>query len=490
MQNLTSLQNTRTTLDVTTQEGVKESTSRGSLSVKSSIEITSVSTEDGRTKHSLQDLLPEAMRKTGTKTLEEEAELAGARILNALQLAFFPDSVPTTQDKEGQMKAGQTGASSLSKLLGMTNEDAMILLLQLSNATKADLAETTKLKGDALKLMSEMSKKLQIAEVTKFQEQMDKAIEDQQKAKKAGIFSVVFDFIISAVEVVSGALKLAAGNPAGAIDIAAGLAGFVKVGAEIALLVDPDNQTAKDVAEWAGKIQFGFEIVGMAVDIFNIARAFRAVAPIAKATETAAKQALTTAGKNVGEGVAKEVATKVAQQIGESVATQVGEGVGKVLSKEMAKVVTQQAIEKMVEEGVKKALEQATKKGLEVGSEAFIKTVAKNAAHETAALAKSALKKAANVVLLNVTRAAMKGSAQVTGGVIETLRADNQKDIQKAQALINWLSQVSDMLDKSSEELRKAIEGLLSQQADITSGVSEALKKRNDVMTQLIGGMH
>jgi len=95
MQNLTSLQNTRTTLDVTTQEGVKESTSRGSLSVKSSIEITSVSTEDGRTKHSLQDLLPEAMRKTGTKTLEEEAELAGARILNALQLAFFPDSVPT-----------------------------------------------------------------------------------------------------------------------------------------------------------------------------------------------------------------------------------------------------------------------------------------------------------------------------------------------------------------------------------------------------------
>jgi secreted effector protein SseC len=37
---------------------------------------------------------------------------------------------------------------------------------------------------------------------------MDKAVEQQDKTKKAGIFNVIFDWVIAAIEGVTGALKI------------------------------------------------------------------------------------------------------------------------------------------------------------------------------------------------------------------------------------------------------------------------------------------
>uniref|UniRef100_UPI0020C437D1 type III secretion system translocon subunit SctE n=1 Tax=Salmonella enterica TaxID=28901 RepID=UPI0020C437D1 len=79
-------------------------------------------------------------------------------------------------------------------------------------------------------------------QVKEYQEKIQKAIEQDDKARKAGIFGAIFDWITGIFETVIGALKVVegylSGNPAemasGVAYMAEGCAGMDKAGAETA----------------------------------------------------------------------------------------------------------------------------------------------------------------------------------------------------------------------------------------------------------------
>lgn len=83
--------------------------------------------------------------------------------------------------------------------------------------------------------------------------------------------------MLGAFKVVEGFLS---GNPAemasGVAYMAAGCAGMVKAGAETAMLFGADRDTCRAIINVTSKVQFGCEAVALALDIFQIGRAFMA----------------------------------------------------------------------------------------------------------------------------------------------------------------------------------------------------------------------
>jgi secreted effector protein SseC len=165
------------------------------------------------------------------------------------------------------------GLSTLREVEKQPMETLMLAATMLSVQALGDVASA---KGKALEIMSDKQERIREREIQELREQMDKAIEQQEKAKKAGIFGAVFDWIVAAVEVVSGVAKIVGGvltgNPmtvaGGVMDLMAGTAGLVKAVANTLALIDTANADKyKSIAATAGKIQLGFEIVGAVIDI-------------------------------------------------------------------------------------------------------------------------------------------------------------------------------------------------------------------------------
>lgn len=141
--------------------------------------------------------------------------------------------------------------------------------------------DTAKATLKALEIATQAEDSLRREQVLQYQQQMDRAVEQADKARKAGVLGVVFDWIIAVAEVVSGLFKMVTGtltgNPlsvaGGAMDLMAGLAGLVKATANTLALVDPDNaEKHRAAADEAGKVQLSFEIAGAAVDVTSAAR--------------------------------------------------------------------------------------------------------------------------------------------------------------------------------------------------------------------------
>lgn len=144
-----------------------------------------------------------------------------------------------------------------------------------------------------LERATEVQNTLRDKQVKEYQEQIQKAIEQADKARKAGIFGAIFDWITGIFETVIGAFKVVEGflsdNPvemaSGVAYMAAGCAGMVKAGAETAMLFGADPDTCKAIINVTSKIQLGCEIVALALDVFQIGRAFMATRALSGAAE-------------------------------------------------------------------------------------------------------------------------------------------------------------------------------------------------------------
>ncbi|EFR7996840.1 SPI-2 type III secretion system translocon protein SseC, partial [Salmonella enterica] len=180
------------------------------------------------------------------------------------------DAVPGNHKRPSLPDFLQTNPAVLSMLmttliLSVFGNNAQSLCQQLERATEVQNA-------------------LRDKQVKEYQEQIQKAIEQEDKARKAGIFGAIFDWITGIFETVIGALKVVegflSGNPAemasGLAYIAAGCAGMVKAGAETAMMCGADHDTCQAIIDVTSKIQFGCEAVALALDVFQIGRAFMA----------------------------------------------------------------------------------------------------------------------------------------------------------------------------------------------------------------------
>lgn len=452
--------------------------------------------------------------------------------------------------RQVEVTAGQNGGERPLSLnlpsLEKIPMDSMVLASTLLAGQV--LGDTAAAKSKALDIMSDKQERLRQQEVDDYRAQMDAAVEQQDKAKKAGIMSVVFDWVIAAVEVVTGVAKIIGGAmtgnvmmaAGGAMDLMAGLSGVVKAMANTMALIDPDNaEKYRGVAAAAGKAQMAFEIAGAVVDITSAARNMLVTKIVPKVAgqvmkegagqilSAAIKEGSQSAVKGIAQSVGKEVAGQVAGQLAQSLGKtsleaskkagkemvenalrsaerlvpQLGKGVvegskqvakqamDEVFSSRMLEKFSREAIEKMVSKSVEKVASQAIERGLQVTAEEISKQVVRDITQQVIKVtAKATLFNTANVVS-GVVRGSANGARELTAGVINKQKAELQKQIDELILDQQWLQSCFELYEQQKKEAVKRVRELLDGQAEVMEDGTRLMSQTASTQAQMASSM-
>lgn len=400
-----------------------------------------------------------------------------------------------------------------------TSMDSMCLAAALLGVQSfGDLAE---LKTHAMAIRTEGAEKIRQRQCEELQKETDKAIEDQQKAQKAGVFGVVVDWIVSVAELACGVAKMVTGNFAGAaMDFAAGCAGLVKAMCNTLALVDPNNADKyRDIANVAGKIQLSFQIAGMMVDITSLCRGVMAskfinnsakdvmtnqASPQGQAFQAAITQGSEAAIKTAAAEVGQEVARRSADHVADSLRINI-----KMLSvlqqAPLIKAFSREAIEEMVTKAVEKGTQKALQSSAGVAARETIATAADELAEAAVAelleratseslkvLQRSLIETAMHASLMSAaniakasTRAGLEGVNGVFQGVITKERAELQKEIQELVNDMKWMQFLLDEYEKAQKRTKEEVSDLLERAGESLAAGSDAQLKTGAMLSSI-----
>ncbi|ECF4921106.1 TPA: type III secretion system translocon protein [Salmonella enterica subsp. enterica serovar Vietnam] len=366
-----------------------------------------------------------------------------------------------------------------------------------------------------LERATEVQNALRNKQVKEYQEQIQKAIEQEDRARKAGIFGAIFDWIAGIFETVIGALKVVegflTGNPAemasGVAYMAAGCAGMVKAGAETAMLFGADRDTCQAIINVTSKIQFGCEAVALALDIFQIGRAFMATRGL---SDAAAKVLDSGLGKEmvermvgVGEGEIEELAEKFGEEVSENFSRQfeaieremVSPGEMEEESAEFSRKVennmTRSAGKSFTKEGVKAMAKEAAKEALEKYAQEGGKFLLKNFRNK---VLWNMFKKILYALLsdcsfkgLQAIRCATEGGNQINTGVIKVEKAKLEKKIEQLIAQQRFQDFIMEQTEAQKKIEQKRLEELYKSSGAALRDVLDTIDHYSSVQARIAG---
>ncbi|EDW6103580.1 type III secretion system translocon protein [Salmonella enterica subsp. enterica] len=366
-----------------------------------------------------------------------------------------------------------------------------------------------------LERATEVQNALRNKQVKEYQEQIQKAIEQEDKARKAGIFGAIFDWITGIFETVIGALKVVegflSGNPAemasGVAYIAAGCAGMVKAGAETAMMCGADHDTCQAIIDVASKIQVGCEVVAMALDVFQIGRAFMATRGLSGA---AAKVLYSGLGEEMvermvgaGEGEIEELAEKFGEEVSENFSKQfetieremVSPGEMEEESAEFSRKVennmTKNAGKSFTKEGVKAMAKEAAKEALEKCAQEGGKFLLKNFRNK---VLWNMFKKILYALLsdcsfkgLQAIRCATEGASQMNTGMVNADKAKLEKKIEQLITQQRFLDFIMQQTEDQKKIEQKRLEELYKSSGAALRGALDTIDHYSSVQARIAG---
>lgn len=366
-----------------------------------------------------------------------------------------------------------------------------------------------------LERATEVQNALRNKQVKEYQEQIQKAIEQEDKARKAGIFGAIFDWLTGIFETVIGALKVVegflSGNPAemasGVAYIAAGCAGMVKAGAETAMMCGADHDTCQAIIDVASKIQVGCEVVAMALDVFQIGRAFMATRGLSGAAEKVLGSSLgeEMVERMVGAGEAEieELAEKFGEEVSENFSKQfeaieremVSPGEMEEESAEFSRKVennmTRSAGKSFTKEGVKAMAKEAAKEALEKYAQEGGKFLLKNFRNK---VLWNMFKKILYALLrdcsfkgLQAIRCATEGANQMNTGMVNTEKAKLEKKIEQLITQQRFLDFIMQQTEDQKKIEQKRLEELYKSSGAALRDVLDTIDHYSSVQARIAG---
>lgn len=366
-----------------------------------------------------------------------------------------------------------------------------------------------------LERATEVQNALRNKQVKEYQEQIQKAIEQEDKARKAGIFGAIFDWITGIFETVIGALKVVegflSGNPAemasGVAYMAAGCAGMVKAGAETAMMCGADHDTCQAIIDVTSKIQFGCEAVALALDVFQIGRAFMATRGLsgaaAKVLDSGFGEEMVERMVGAGEAEIEALAEKFGEEVSESFSKQFepleremvspGEmeeesaefsrNVEKNMTKNAGKSFTKEGVKAMAKEAVKEALEKYAQEGEKFLLKNFRNKVLFNMFKKIL----YALLRDCSFKGLQAIRCATEGANQMNTGMVNTEKAKLEKKIEQLITQQRFLDFIMQQTDDQKKIEQKRLEGLYKGSGAALRGVLDTIDHYSSVQARIAG---
>lgn len=366
-----------------------------------------------------------------------------------------------------------------------------------------------------LERATEVQNALRDKQVKEYQEQIQKAIEQEDKARKAGIFGAIFDWITGIFETVIGALKVVegflSGNPAemasGVAYMAAGCAGMVKAGAETAMMCGADHDTCQAIIDVASKIQVGCEVVAMALDVFQIGRAFMATRGLsgaaAKVLDSGLGEEMVERMVGAGEGEIEELAEKFGEEVSENFSKQfeaieremVSPGEMEEESAEFSRKVennmTRSAGKSFTKAGVKAMAKEAAKEALEKCAQEGGKFLLKNFRNK---VLWNMFKKILYVLLsdcsfkgLQAIRCATEGANQMNTGMVNADKAKLEKKIEQLITQQRFLDFIMQQTEDQKKIEQKRLEELYKSSGAALRDVLDTIDHYSSVQARIAG---
>ncbi|EAA4000452.1 type III secretion system translocon protein [Salmonella enterica subsp. enterica] len=411
------------------------------------------------------------------------------------------DAVPGNHKRPSLPDFLQTNPAVLSMMmttliLNVFGNNAQSLCQQLERATEVQNAVRNK-------------------QVKEYQEQIQKAIEQEDKARKAGIFGAIFDWLTGIFETVIGALKVVegflSGNPAemasGVAYIAAGCAGMVKAGAETAMMCGADHDTCQAIIDVASKIQVGCEVVAMALDVFQIGRAFMATRGLSGAAEKVLDSGLgeEMVERMVGAGEAEieELAEKFGEEVSENFSKQFEaieremvspgemEEESAEFSRNVEKNMTKNAGKSFTKAGVKAMAKEAAKEALEKYAQEGGKFLLKNFRNK---VLWNMFKKILYALLsdcsfkgLQAIRCATEGANQMNTGMVNADKAKLEKKIEQLITQQRFLDFIMQQTEDQKKLEQKRLEELYKSSGAALRDVLDTIDHYSSVQSRIAG---
>ncbi|EKK3955574.1 type III secretion system translocon protein [Salmonella enterica] len=352
-------------------------------------------------------------------------------------------------------------------------------------------------------------------QVKEYQEQIHKAIEQADKARKAGIFGAIFDWITGIFETVIGAFKVVEGflsdNPlemaSGVAYMAAGCAGMVKAGAETAMLFGADPDTCKAIINVTSKIQLGCETVALVLDVFQIGRAFMATRALSGAAEKVLDsgfgeelaERMAGAGEAEIDALAEEFGRQVCENFSrqfesldremvelgemEEESAEFSRTAEKNMTRRAGKSFTKEGVRAMVKEAAKEALEKCAQEG----EKFLLKNIRKQILVNVFKKIMSALLRDCSCKSLQAIRCATEGGNQTNAGVIKTEKAKLEKKIEQLIARQQFQDFIIEQMEGQKKMEQKRLQALYKGSGAALKDVLDIIDDYSSVQAKIAG---
>ncbi|ECC1506374.1 type III secretion system translocon protein [Salmonella enterica subsp. houtenae] len=381
-------------------------------------------------------------------------------------------------------------------VLSVFGSNAQLLCQQLERATNVQNALRNK-------------------QVQEYQEQIQKAIEQADKARKAGIFGAIFDWITGIFETVIGALKVVegflSGNGAemasGVAYMAAGFVGMVKAGAETAMLLGANPDVCKEIISVTGKIQIGCEIAALVLDVFQMGRAFMAARGLTGAAEKVFEsgfgeeiaERMAGAGEEEIEALAEEFGNKVSENFSkafepleremvdlgemEEESASFSRDVEKNMTQRAGKSFTKEGVKAMAKEAAKEALEKYMQKEEKLLLDDFRKKVLSKIFKKIIC----ALIRDYSFKSLQAIRCATEGGNQANAGVIKIDKAKLEKKIEQLIAQQQFLEFIMEQTEGQKKMEQKRLQALYKDSGTAVKDTLDTIDSYSSVQARMAG---
>lgn len=393
---------------------------------------------------------------------------AGKKMETERQPSDVAQSVSAQQAEAAWQRllaAGYSGSAS-SSLQDVMRMDPLLLSMLVTQQVMSVSSCNAQALCEQLNRATELQIFLRNKQVEKYQEQINKAIEQANQVRKSALCSAVFDWINSAIEIAIGVFKLAeavaTADPlalaAGIAYCSAGAAGIVKGGAEFALGLGANKADCEAIIHAAGSVQSTCEYVAMGLDILQICRGIYVARGLISAAE---KEMGSGAGKVLVEA-ASQNSSEVGQQI-KQIAENTAKGfvteleatlegnVSQYLARTMGRSSTVQGIEQLVEKTLTSALKNVAQEVLEKGVATAEKALRKRFMISLGKTLASSIIKDVTFPWLTTMRLALSGGQKITSGVAQWKAADLRKEIEK----LIVMQRINDIKDNWTQERKK-----------------------------------
>ncbi|MCW2486824.1 type III secretion system translocon subunit SctE [Candidatus Symbiopectobacterium sp. NZEC127] len=363
------------------------------------------------------------------------------------------------------LAAGYTGSASAS-LQEVMNMDPLLLSMLVTQQVMSVSSSNALALCEQLNRATELQTFLRNKQVEKYQEQINKSIEQANQVRKSALCSAVFDWISSAIEIGIGVLKLveavATADPlafaAGIAYCSAGAAGIVKGGAEFALGLGANKADCEAIIHAAGSVQSTCEYVAMGLDILQICRGIYVARGLISAAEKemgsgAGKTLVEAASQNSGEvgQQIKQIAENTAKGFVTELEARLEGNASQYLARTMGRSATAQGIEQLVEKTLESALKNVATEVLEKGAAAAEKALRKRFMVSLGKALASGIIKNVTFPWLTTARLALSGGQKITSGVAQWKAADLRKEIEE----LIVMQRINDIKDNWTQERKK-----------------------------------